>query len=230
MESLRGDELRSAQAFRKNRRELSALFGFLTTPQVILFWILLLIADMVIGILFSGSNSQNWAEMLTLVVTVVFAADVSTRCSLHRISTGNCLSFWHDRMNLVDGLVAAVTILTSIVGVIQESNSLSSQAGIVKSFRALRVFRILRVLRFARFLRICRVYVLCQEQQEYLMYKLDQKLRKPLWNFVSLFILGGMFIAICSEFLYLWQPVPRSTFRKMNENGDDVISVTFPFV
>jgi RsiW-degrading membrane proteinase PrsW (M82 family) len=127
-------------------------------------------------------------------------------------------------MNILDGLVALITFLGTTVELVTESES-SNSTGIVKAFRSLRLLRTIRLLRVLRIFRLCRVCILCQNQQEYLMYKLDQKLRKPFWNFVLMFVLGAIFVVICSIYLYMLRPVANKSIQHMTRNGDDNFDV-----
>jgi len=189
--------------FRREFPLLAAVGNFLNSPKLLPFWVLVLVLDCLFllcwGYWRTRGRNADWDYQVLVghfAVSVLFALDVLLRFGIHGLSRGRFVSFWSDRLNIMD---ASLVLLDVVLYTLDYAYSYDDAQGgssakalrtvrVVRAFRSARGLRSLRLLKFLRFARLGR-----HVKAFYLkiLYELDSKAQKldsnePLVGFVEI--------------------------------------------
>ena len=208
MDGLTEVELSRVKTWVEHNPRAAMLHEFLASPRLILFWVVLLVGDLLLLLVFLGVDpADNPAiEAVHLTVSALFAVDVATRFYLYGESHGQYLYFWKDKLNVLDAILVTIDIVTLVVSLVLTAGS-AQGGGAVKSARTVRLLKFARSARGARILRMGRICVLCGKNWEWALYQLENKLQKPIWKAVGMLILMTMYLPLTATFFFLLRPV-----------------------
>ena len=144
-------------------------------------------------------------QVFGYVVSTLFALDLFSRLYLHHEQFMAYATFWLDRMNILDGGLVLIDVVTIALTIALQAAA-ARQGGAVKSARSLRLIRVLRGFRSVRVLRMGRIFKIIAKDWNWIVYQIDSRLQSNVWKGFGMMVLIMLFMILFGAIFYMLEP------------------------